>query len=291
MINKYFYLYSIRFINIGPKKVIFLIQDHLYFIMVSNTSESELILREQLQTFNLQVLSLVTQSQIQKVFSKRRNYDLRGLLSGTEIFLDSICKRLSSISPSLLFKAIRPQRLTKEIRGKLSSSLKIEPIPDGLLYIMLVSKYKLLHVSHSKKVALNPTDLHLVLNLIHSSPNFNTLNQESWLPICLPKFNSTGFLHALIYPVSHDPLLSLILLTSNKDTFFDLSQLKESIITQLEQHSLLTEIQNLMLDPDYLPIEFNSRGLRHFYFKNLQIGQYIGSKFDSPFVEKVERKR
>ena len=45
-----------------------------------------------------------------------------------------------------------------------------------------------------KKYYIHPADLHLLFNLVNSSESFK--NSESWTPICLPKFDSTGFLHA-----------------------------------------------------------------------------------------------
>lgn len=41
-------------------------------------------------------------------------------------------------------------------------------------------------------------DLHLLLNTLSASSLSSTTDSSSWLPICLPKFNPNGFLHAYV---------------------------------------------------------------------------------------------
>lgn len=49
-------------------------------------------------------------------------------------------------------------------------------------------------------------DLHILLNTIHAPAIFDS--PASWLPICLPKFNPGGFLHAYVNFLRHGELVS-----------------------------------------------------------------------------------
>ena len=55
------------------------------------------------------------------------------------------------------------------------------------------------------------TDIHIILNTIHSPSIFNSPASASWLPICLPKFNPSGFLNMYVAflrkdePSAHTP--------------------------------------------------------------------------------------
>lgn len=51
---------------------------------------------------------------------------------------------------------------------------------------------------------------------------------ESWTPLCLPKFNSKGFLHAYICYIERD--VCLLMISTDKDRFFDLSEWKGKIV-------------------------------------------------------------
>lgn len=52
----------------------------------------------------------------------------------------------------------------------------------------------------SSSLSYDFADLHILLNTVHAPAIFDaaTTTPVSWLPICLPKFNSDGFLHAYV---------------------------------------------------------------------------------------------
>jgi hypothetical protein len=41
-------------------------------------------------------------------------------------------------------------------------------------------------------------DIHIILNTIHAPSIFNSPASSSWIPVCLPKFNPSGFVNAYI---------------------------------------------------------------------------------------------
>ena len=49
--------------------------------------------------------------------------------------------------------------------------------------------------AHSKCV---PTDLHILVNTVHSPSIVNSSAAASWVPVCLPKFDSAAFVNAYV---------------------------------------------------------------------------------------------
>jgi hypothetical protein len=69
-------------------------------------------------------------------------------------------------------------------------------------------------------------DLHLLLNMLKSSPGLKS--SETWLPLCLPKFNSNGFVYALIDYVREN--IGLVFVSADREGFADLHTWKESVV-------------------------------------------------------------
>ena len=69
------------------------------------------------------------------------------------------------------------------------------------------------------------TDLHLILNLIKSSPGLQ--KATTWLPLCLPKFNANGFVYALVdFP---RPDLGIVFVSADKEAYEGLQRWKASV--------------------------------------------------------------
>lgn len=65
----------------------------------------------------------------------------------------------------------------------------------------------------------------MIQNLVDSSESFKTA--ESWTPICLPKFDSNGFMHGHVSYLAEDCQACLLLLTVERDVFYTLSEAKQ----------------------------------------------------------------
>lgn len=90
-----------------------------------------------------------------------------------------------------------------------------------------------------KKFFIHPADLHLIQNLVDSSESFKAA--EGWTPICLPKFDANGFMHAHVSYLAEDCQACLLLLTVDRDVFSTLSEAKQ--VRERAQHQqLLTEL-------------------------------------------------
>ena len=84
------------------------------------------------------------------------------------------------------------------------------------------------------------------------SSSFSFREDENWLPICLPKFNNSGFLYAHISFVA--PELCLVLLVTKADGFAAASQARQQIAANIEHGELRQPLLSCLSAPHY-PIE------------------------------------
>ena len=80
-------------------------------------------LRTHLEYLYLQILSVVTQSQLHAIFSKRSNFDLRRLLEGTEGIMQSLLEGLQDDTESMM-GALRVLPLELGLRDECAQLLK-----------------------------------------------------------------------------------------------------------------------------------------------------------------------
>lgn len=273
---------TIRYIDAGELKIAFLLKAPIYLVAVSHLGEPESILRTHLEYLHLAILSITTQSSITSIFKERSNFDLRRLLAGTDNILNGLLESLqeSSFGGDFAFQAVSGAlKVTPFLSGlgangaeaettvaaKTIDSLRddctkaLRPprkFEQGMLYALLVSRSTLITLLRPKDHSIHPADLHILLSTINSTDALRTPNSESWIPICMPRFNSRGFLHAFISYLSSDsggeelgPLdpgaqgagntedlgLGIILVTADKEGFFDMKQWKDHIVTKLFQ--------------------------------------------------------
>ncbi|ORZ17135.1 vacuolar fusion protein MON1, partial [Absidia repens] len=230
---------TIKSINAGDYKFVFLLKEPLYFVAISKTGESDTQLKDQLVYLHNQILSVLTSSQLTRIFEQRVNFDLRRLLGGTEVFLDSLSTSFNN-DHSFMFGALQVLRLgrsTRELAGQILS----KGMAKDLLYAMVIAKDKLVTLLRPRKHSLHPSDLHLLFNMLTGSTTFHTA--ESWTPLCLPKFNSKGFLHAYICYI--DTSVSVVMISTSKDTFFELSAWKEKLVKVIQAYGT-THLQTLL---------------------------------------------
>lgn len=152
-------------------------------------------------------------------------------------------------------KALRPPKkhqVRQECSNKGHLQMTEQNHHQGILYALLVSHSSLITLVRPKDHSIHPADLHILLSTIDSTDALRLPNSESWIPICLPRFNSRGFLHAFVsYFDSQaetsgtdsrsieeagsesDLGLGVILVTAEKEGFFDMKAWKDEIVKQL----------------------------------------------------------
>jgi hypothetical protein len=90
----------------------------------------------------------------------------------------------------------------------------------------LVVDNKIVTLLRPRKHSIHPTDLHLLLNVLSASPALRT--SETWLPICLPKFNPDGFVYAFISYIR--PEVGLVFVSADKEGFEPLREWRDGVV-------------------------------------------------------------
>lgn len=258
----------------------------LYLAAISSTGETSSQLRSQLDALYAQVVSTLTLSQLNKVFSQRYNFDLRRLLGGTEVFLDGLVDSMTRGSPQVLLSALECVKLRKTYRDRINSIL-LKSRSESLLYGLIVADQRLVSVIRPKRHSLHPPDLQLLFSMLFNASTFRD-GGEHWTPICMPKFNSKGFLHAYIH--FFKPEICVVLISADKDCFFGMRNMASTVISSLKDSCLLSHITNAIgryLTTDVVP----GTMIRHFLYKSRPNVQFTMPSWDSHFPTLTGRRR
>uniref|UniRef100_A0A224Z9L8 Vacuolar fusion protein MON1 homolog n=1 Tax=Rhipicephalus zambeziensis TaxID=60191 RepID=A0A224Z9L8_9ACAR len=113
---------QVRYVRAGRLRLAFLLRLPLILVAATSLPLSLQQLQCQLVYVHAQILSVVTASQLERVFSQRCNFDLRRLLAGSERFLDSLCD-LMDCDPSFLLGAVRCLPLAPALRDQITQAM------------------------------------------------------------------------------------------------------------------------------------------------------------------------
>ncbi|XP_041096046.1 vacuolar fusion protein MON1 homolog B-like [Polyodon spathula] len=286
----------IRSIYSEDHKVVFMQHGPLVLVSVSQSRQSEQQLRQELQYVYYQIISMLTQASVTRIFERKKNYDLRRLLAGSEKILDGLLD-LVDTDPSFLLSAVRCLPLASSLRDSLSQTLQ-KAITPNLVFSILIAKSQLLAIVQEKAVIedarLEPADLHLLLNLIGASSAFQA--GEIWTPICLPLFNPDGYFYAYISYL--DPPLCtvcLLLLSTDKEAFYSVAECKRKIEDGMRAQNALRAVAEAR---SYSVTQVGVSDLRHFMYKpfdvpenHKQLTQFTSPEMEAPYSTAEERER
>ncbi|KAF8610273.1 DUF254-domain-containing protein [Ceratobasidium sp. AG-I] len=185
----------IRSINAGSTRITFVLRAPLYYACVSSWGEPESA-RLHLDYLHLQILTVLTGTQLQKIFERRGNFDLRRLLDGTDPLIHALTTRLST-DMSITLASLHTMRMDPTLRLRAAELVLPSKDAKDILYVIVFSGDKVVTLVRPRKHSIHPSDLHLLLNTL-ASPALRSSASASWLPICLPKFNPKGFLYCYV---------------------------------------------------------------------------------------------
>ncbi|KAL8164162.1 UNVERIFIED_CONTAM: hypothetical protein K2H54_047042 [Gekko kuhli] len=282
----------------NDRKLVFVQQGPLVLVSVSSTLQSEQQLRQELLYVYYQIISMLTQASITRIFERKKNYDLRRLLTGSEKILDRLLNLVES-DPCFLLGAVRCLPLQPALRDSLGSLLQ-KAITPNLVFSILVARSQLVTTVQEKTVIddcrLEPTDLHLLLNLIGATSAFQT--GEIWTPICLPRFNPDCYFYAYISYLDADCTVCLILLSTDKESFYSVSDCKKRIEEGMRTQNYLQALSSGLKSPSYSVAMVGAPDLRHFMYKPLdipdnyrQLPQFTSPELEGPYCSESERHR
>ncbi|KAI9101924.1 vacuolar fusion protein MON1, partial [Phlyctochytrium arcticum] len=276
---------TIRCLNAGSHRFVFLAKGPLYLVSVSTTKESDHQLRQQLEYLYLQLLFVLTSTQLTNIFERRRNYDLRNLISGTEMFLDHLSSSFQR-SSGLFLGSVQCLRMVSRLRQKVGSILASN-LPETVVFAILIAKEKLVTLVRPKRHSLHPTDLRLLINMVSSSSGFRSV--ETWTPVCLPQFNNRSFLHAYVSFLG--PELYLVMASTSKDAFFELSEYKQRLVQELETTGTVEAIEEAITADPYSGVELEIPSVRHFIYKSSTLVQHTEPALAPPYTRKEDLQR
>lgn len=279
----------IRCVVAGDHKFVFLVRSPLILVAVSHSIASIAQLLMQLTYVQNQIVSVLTSSALTRMFEKRRNYDFRHLLGGTERLLDNLLNMLDS-HPSFLLGAIQCLPLATSVRDTITQTIiqycsKIKNLVFGLI----ICHNQLISLVRMKKFLLHPADLHLLFNLVNATESLKT--SENWMPICLPKFDPNGYLYGHVSYLADDCEACLLLLSVDREQFFTLSEAKQKIVDRLRRHHCLEGINTAIRTSSYTVKAIGAPELRHFLYKSKTTAQFTCPEYTAPYqTEKGQRR-
>ncbi|KAI0320195.1 trafficking protein Mon1-domain-containing protein [Amylostereum chailletii] len=188
---------KLRCINAGNTRINFLLRTPLYYACVSSWGEPESVTRTHLEYLHLQVLSVVTVTQLRRIFERRTNFDLGRLLSGAENLIHALMDRVE-MDLAMNTSSLHCLKLDPTVRKRAANALLPTSKMKDLLYIILVAHGYVITLARPRKHSIHPSDLHILMNTAHSPSIVNSSASASWLPLCLPKFNSSGFVNTFV---------------------------------------------------------------------------------------------
>lgn len=220
----------------------------LLFVSVSKSRQLESQLRAELLHVYHQIVSMLTQASINRIFQRRKNYDLRRLLQGSEKVLDALLDTME-FEAGFLLSAVRCLPLALPARDTINQILQ-KAVTQNLVLSLLITNGQLLSIVQEKMVIedarLKSTDLHLLLNLIQASSAFQT--GEIWTPVCLPRFNPDCYFYTYIaYLDPPECTICLVLMSTDKGAFYAVSECKRKIEEGIRTHNALQCISKAQL--------------------------------------------
>ena len=257
---------NLRSFATGSTRFVILSQNNLHLVAVSSLQESDSQLRVQLDALYMQILSTLTLPTLTHIFSVRPQSDLSRPLQGTEVLLSSLADSFTRGSASTLLSSLECLKLRKSQRATINSTF-IRARVDDLLYGLIVAGGRLVSVIRPKKHSLHPSDLQLIFNMLFEAEGIKAGGGDSWIPICLPGFNNTGYLYMYvsfldIKPASQSPSkirelssrviedkvatedsVAIILLSTNKEAFESLRSMKSYVVHDLRRNGSMRVMQ------------------------------------------------
>lgn len=294
----------------GDTRFVVMIAGPLYFVAISRLGENDAQLSAQLDALYMQILSTLTLPTLTQLFSNRPNTDLRRPLEGTEVLLSSLADTFTQGSPSALLSSLECLKLRKSQRHIINNTL-LKAKTDKLLYGLVVAGGRLVSVVRPKRHSLHPSDLQLIFNMLFEAGSVKAGGGENWIPVCLPGFNNRGYLYMYVSFLSasddgedvidrpttassssRQDEVAIILISADKESFFELKQMRDDVVAQLHKNGSMDVIkaavrQGRPSTTDIVP----GTQVRHFLYKSRANVQFAMPSFSPHFGTLLSRRR
>ncbi len=250
----------LREINGPDGRITFLQRTPLLFAAVTRSQRREpsFVVRAHLDMLHNQILGLVSAGQLTALFKRKAGADVRRLLEGTDPIVEALLDRLQR-DRALLLGALRPCRLSVDLRDELGRLLDPSRLPEGrrppdLLYVLLLYRSEIVTLLRPKKHSAHPVDIQLLINTVQGTSALREAGNESWLPLSLPKFAPQGFMH--VYSSVHsfsgdenadgdesaEQKVTLCFVSGNREAFPLFSQWRQDIFSVGEARAVILRL-------------------------------------------------
>ena len=217
---------------------VFLHRGQLTLVCISSTAEPEAVLRRQLHLLHSLVVCVLT-SGVDKTLAKSPKFDPRTLLGGTERVFSRLVRSFTW-DPSTWTAALAPLPLSVGARRSATAALAAACATHGLLTALLVTPDRLVASAQPRRAAaLHPDDVLLVCTLVRGARSFRDAS-ESFSPVCLPRYNSAGFVYAYVAWLA--PVACLVLLTPSPEGFPGCAEARKTVELAFTREKVLLAI-------------------------------------------------
>lgn len=158
---------------------------------------------------------------------------------------------------------------------------------QNLVFGILLANNQLITLVRMKKYCIHPHDLHLIFNLVQASESLKTA--EIWTPLCLPRFDASGFLYGHVSYLAEDCQACLLLLTVERDAFFSLSEAKQRIVERLRRGNCLEAINESLNTKEETCVDIGFPELRHYLYKCKSTAQFHQPSMGAPYTLNCNR--
>ncbi|KAL2815782.1 trafficking protein Mon1-domain-containing protein [Aspergillus cavernicola] len=287
----------------GDTKFAVVAKGPLYLVAISRILESDTQLKLQLEALYMQILSTLTLPSLTHLFSVRPSTDLKRPLQGSETLLSTLADSFTRGSPSTLLSALECLKIRKSHRQTINNTL-LKTKVGNLLYGLIVAGGRLVSVVRPKKHSLHPGDLQLLFNMVFEAEAVKAGGGESWIPVCLPGFNSSGYLYMYVSfldlreeaaaddTATTGESVAIILISTDKESFFELQTMRNSFVEQMEKNGSIKLIREAInkgrpSTTDIVP----GSVLHHFVYKSRANVQFTMSSYEPEFASIPRRRR
>ena len=212
---------EIHSLHSGKLCIVFMTIQSITLVSISRIDEEGLVETEtfarlQLEYIFAQLIFTLTE-QIQTIFISNPGFDLRTMLTSSDGLIQGILDESGPDGNAGQFLVAGVQSLfpvSHNLRDQASRTLQsIGNKTENTFFALLVVGNKLLSLVQPgfRPHQLRVSDLHLLLNFIAKQPGL--FSSELWIPMCLPRFNSSGFLYAYTNCLDVKSKLTLILIS------------------------------------------------------------------------------
>ena len=294
----------------GGTRFVISTEGPLYLVAISKLKETDAQLRAQLDALYMQILSTLTLPTLTHLFTNRPNTDLRRPLEGTESLLSSLADTFTKGSASALLSALECLKIRKSQRYVINNTILKARTPN-LLYGLIVAGGRLVSVARPKRHSLHPGDLQLIFNMLFEAGSVKAGGGENWIPLCLPGFNNRGYLYMYVSflsareganpsnerpstagSTSREDEIAVLLISAEKESFFELKEMRDNVVEQLENNGSMEIIKNAVRNgrqsaTDIVP----GTPLRHFLYKSRTNVQFTMPSFSPHFGTALARRK